>query len=472
MKVAVIGAGVAGLSAAYCLSKSKTTVDVYESSSKLGGLSQTITLWNQKVDIGPHRFFSTDRRVNSLWLEVVKDDYNIVDRLTRIYYKKNFYNYPLSLSNTLKNLGIWEAGHCLLSYLKQKIFPTKQDGSFEKWIENKFGRRLFEVFFKTYTEKLWGIPCTDLDADFAAQRIKKLSVYEAIKNILLQGKRNKHVTLIDQFAYPLEGTGMVYERMAEFIEKSGNNIFLNSPVASILTENSRVIGVKLEDGSTKMYDHVISTMPYTLMVKTLNGVPVELVERSKKLTFRNTIIIYLQIDSTELFPDNWIYVHSSELKMGRITNFRNWLPSLYGQERKTILAIEYWCNSEDSMWNDEDSELIALASKEIVKTGLVDISIIDEGFVYRIPKSYPVYNKGYKEILRPINEYLCSLTGLHVIGRYGAFKYNNQDHSILMGILAAENIADGTKHKLYDINSDYHTYQESYVITKTGLVKK
>lgn len=460
------------MTAAYCISKENSKVDVYEASSKVGGLSQTIMLWNQKVDIGPHRFFSTDKKVNSLWLEVVGDDYMILERLTRIYYKKKFYSYPLKLSNTLMNLGLYEAFYCLASYLKQKVHAIEQDGSFEAWVVNKFGRRLFQVFFKTYTEKLWGIPCSELDADFAAQRIKKLSVYEAIKNILLNGKGNTHRTLVDQFAYPIEGTGIVYERMAKFVRESGSTICLNTPVARVVTRDGKVVGIELEDGTFKEYDHVISTMPYTMMVKKLKDAPPELNRLADKLKYRNTIIVYLLIDAVDLFPDNWIYVHSSSLKMGRVTNFRNWGPHTYGEENNTILAIEFWCNEDDQFWRENDDYFIKLASHEIVNTGLVILESIIKGHVHRIAKSYPVYSKGYKGILKPINEYLSSISGLSVIGRYGAFKYNNQDHSILMGMLAAENILNGTCHNLSEINSDYQTYQESYIITNTGLQKQ
>jgi len=472
MKIAIIGAGAAGMTAAYSLAKHNAEVDIYEASSRIGGLAATLTLWNQKVDIGPHRFFSTDRKVNALWLEVVGDDYEMVDRLTRIYYENKFYSYPIRIFNALSNLGIFEASRCVFSYLGERFFATKQDGSFETWVQNRFGKRLFEVFFKNYTEKLWGISCKELDADFAAQRIKKLSLYEAIKNAVLNGKGNKHKTLVDQFAYPLEGSGMVYDRMADMVESLGNNIYLNTPVYRIITNNGKVIGIELEDGTFREYDHVISSMPYTLMVKRLTEAPENIKHLTERLKFRNTILVYLHINSTELFPDNWIYIHSPDLQMGRVTNFRNWIPGLYKGENKSILAIEYWCNDEDPTWNLSDNDFIKLASDEIVKTKLVKAGTIENGYVHRIHRSYPVYSKGYKEILKPIEEYLSSIKNLSVIGRYGAFKYNNQDHSILMGLLAAENVLSSANHQLCEINTDYETYQESFIITKTGLYKQ
>lgn len=472
MRVAVIGAGVAGLTTAYSLSKSNCQVDVFESDGKVGGMAGTITLWNQRVDIGPHRFFSNDKRVNDLWLEVVGDDYEMVNRLTRIYYDNKFYKYPLRIGNTLSNLGIMEASRCLFSYLKQKFIAPKQDGSFEDWVQSKFGARLFSIFFKTYSEKLWGIPCNELDSDFAAQRIKKLSLYEAIRNAAYKGRGNKHKTLVDQFAYPLGGTGMVYERMARLIQQSGNRIYLNTPVYRVVNYKGRALGIELEDGTFKEYDHIVSTMPYTLMVKTLTEVPDEITALAKKLTFRNTVIVYLLINGTNIFPDNWLYIHSTELSMGRVTNFSNWVPDICNNEQKTILAIEYWCNHNSELWSSKDQDFIRLASTEIAKTGLVEPALIEDGYVYRINKCYPVYKKGYKEILNPINDFVSTIENLSVIGRYGSFKYNNQDHSILMGLKAAENIVVKAKHNLFEINTDYENYQESYVITETGLQKQ
>ncbi len=260
--------------------------------------------------------------------------------------------------------------------------------------------------------------------------------------------------------------------MADAIIEKGSNIFLNTPVYRIVKDDTKVTGIELLDGTQKAYDHVVTSMPYTSMVKRLPCLPQSINDLCNKLSYRNTVLVYILVDSTQLFEDNWLYVHSSDLQMGRITNFRNWTPSLYGIESKSILAVEYWCNTDDDMWTFSDDHFIKLASTELVKTGLVGQDIIQDGFVYRINKSYPVYSKGYKEILAPIEKYVSSIEGLHAIGRYGAFKYNNQDHSILMGLMAAENILGNANHQLDKINSDYETYQESYIVTKTGLIKQ
>ncbi len=471
MKIAVIGAGPAGMTAAYVLAKNGIKVDLYEASDRVGGMSRTIELWNQRVDIGPHRFFSNDKKVNELWLELAENDYRMVDRLTRIYYNKKLFHYPLKAFNAFFNLGPIEAANCLLSYGKGRMNPLEDDGSFENWVSNRFGKRLFEIFFKTYSEKLWGISCKDLDADFAAQRIKKLSLFEAIKNALLGGRGNEHKTLVDQFAYPTGGTGMIYERMAQRTREYGGNIFMKTPVQKIHTENHIARGLTLENGDYHEYDHIISSMPLSLMVSRLPEVSEEVREAALSLQFRNTILVYLNIDSPDLFPDNWLYIHAPDLEMGRITNFRNWTPDLYGDENSSILVLEYWCNFEDDLWKKDDNFLINLAKKEIRETGIIGDSKILDGHVYRIPRCYPVYKRGYKNTLEPIENYLKTVKKLSVIGRYGAFKYNNQDHSILMGLLAAEGIINNTQPDLWDINTDYDTYQESTMITETGLVE-
>lgn len=467
MRVAVIGAGPAGLTAAYQLAKAGVEVDVYEAGPCVGGLSRSIQLWGQTVDLGPHRFFSSDARVNRLWLEIVERDYRMVDRLTRIYYDGRFFNYPLEPTNALFNLGMGEATRCVLSYLRQRMRPAASSGDFESWVVQRFGRRLFEIFFQSYSEKLWGISCQDLDADFAAQRIKKLSLGEAVKNAFRLGGA-KHRTLVDRFAYPTGGTGMVYERMADYVRALGN-VYLARPVKRVIHTDRRIRGLALADGQVESYEHVISTMPLTLLVKGLEGVPDRVRAAADALTFRNTILVYLHADGPDLFPDQWVYIHAANLSMGRVTNFRNWVPELYGDAQTSILALEYWCYPQDSMWREGDEELAGRAESEIRSTGLIaGVDILDM-HVVRIPRSYPVYARHYKTHLATITDFLQTINGLTPIGRYGAFKYNNQDHSILMGLLAAENILKSGTNDLWSINTDYETYQEAARITDSGL---
>jgi protoporphyrinogen oxidase len=319
---------------------------------------------------------------------------------------------------------------------------------------------------------LWGIPCTELDADFAAQRIKKLSLWEAVKNAVTGGKGNKHKTLVDQFAYPTGGTGMIYERMQNFVNANGGKVHVKTPVQRVLTRDNKAYALELTDGSVREFDDIITSMPFSLMVSRLPDVPEHIREFANGLTYRNTIIVYLKVEAKNLIPDNWLYVHAADLQMGRITNFDNWVPEINNGEKSTIVAMEYWCYDTDKLWNSTNEELIALAKEELKKTGLVGNSEISEGFVYKIPRCYPVYARGYKDKLKPIENYLTGISNLHVIGRYGAFKYNNQDHSILMGLMAAENITKGTSHNLWEINTDYEDYQEKSTITATGLMSE
>lgn len=473
LHIAVIGAGPAGATAAYSLSKKGVKVDLFEASPFVGGMARSIDLWGQIVDIGPHRFFSSDPRVNTLWLEVMGKDYKMVNRLTRIFFRNKFYYYPVKAGDALKNLGLIEAILCVGSYGLQRLKPDRDDlgDTFESWVTARFGKRLYKHFFKTYSEKLWGIPCSELDADFAAQRIKKLSLSEAIKNAFFGGGAEKHKTLVDQFAYPIKGTGEVYKRMKEGITKYGGKVYLETPIDSLIMRGNTVKGIKLSSGETKLYDQVISSMPLTLLISRMKNVPEKVQKANASLKFRNTLIVYLKVDAKKVFPDNWIYVHSAELRTGRITNFRNWVPSINKGKKDTILAMEYWCFDEDDFWHWEDDRYIKLAKEEIVKTGLVKTSQIKDGKVVRVPKCYPVYQRGYKKPLKIVEDFIRSIKNLQVIGRYGAFKYNNQDHSILMGLFAAENIADNAKHDLWGINTDYE-YQESSTITASGLVRK
>ncbi|MEI7803336.1 MAG: FAD-dependent oxidoreductase [Bacteroidota bacterium] len=460
-KIIVIGAGPAGLTAASKLAEGGCDVTVYEAGVTVGGLARSFELWGQTVDCGPHRFFSTDKIVNDFFKEVVGDDFILVNRLTRIYYRKKFYFYPLKAMNVLFNIGPFGVIASMWSYFLQRLNPIKNPKTFEDWVISRFGKKLFNIFFKNYSEKLWGIPCSRIDADWAAQRIKKFSLLEAVKSAIFPDSGGKHKTLVEQFAYPRHGTGLIYQKTKTKIENAGGKVLLNSSVQNVLVENEVAKGVVLKNGETIFADEVISTMPLTLMVKGLNAVPENVKQACDQLFFRNTILVYLEVDAIDLFPDQWIYVHNPDVIHGRITNFRNWSPELFGDKKTSILCMEYWCFSEDEIWKrDENSTgpggyFQQLGETELRKTGLIKAQHkILNCHIEKLNRCYPVYETGYAANVETIKKFLDEIKNLRVIGRYGAFKYNNQDHSILMGLLAAKEILNGTNEKLWDINTD------------------
>ncbi len=465
-KVVVIGAGPAGLTAAFSLASRGYSVTIIERSNSVGGMARSMMLWGKIVDIGPHRFFSDDARVNKFYVDALDGEYCMVQRLTRIYYGGKFFSYPLKAGNALIKLGLFESVRCLSSYLFRQIKPKKNEEKFDSWVINRFGDRLFEIFFKSYTEKLWGISVDDLDSEFAAQRIKKFSLWEAAKTALYGSRKNEHRTLVDEFAYPLEGAGLVYEKLRTKFQNLSGVIKFETTILSLERKENEFV-LDLSSGERETCDHLISTMPITDLV-TLLEAPVEVLDDSRSLSFRNTILIYLEISGQNPFPDQWIYVHSSALNTGRITNFSNWIGN-QSDQASHILCLEYWCYDSDQIWGASEEDLIKMARKELSMTGLVLDASIGNGKVLRVPKSYPVYRTGYKDRLLGIQDFISSIPRLYAIGRYGSFKYNNQDHSILMGLLAAENIAEEGAHDLWALNSDYE-YQESSRISVTGLL--
>lgn len=457
--VIIIGAGPAGLSAARLLSENGYKITLLEESENIGGMSKSIKMFNQIVDIGPHRFFSKDKRLNDFWHKHTNGEFEQVNRLTRIFYNNKFFYYPLKGFDALKKLGIIESCLCALSYLKAKIMPFKGD-SFESWVANAFGYRLYSIFFKSYTEKLWGIKCSDLDSDFAAQRIKGLNFYEAVKSAFFGGGGKKHKTLVDCFSYPKKGCGVVYENMADSIRKAGGEIITNCKVTKILTHDKKAIGVVSDKGEFKG-DIVVSSAPFSDMVSSIDELDSNIKDLAKKLKFRNTILVYVLLDSKKkTFEDNWIYVHNKATQTGRITDFANWSKDLMCGEKGEILCLEYWANDDEKLWNLDSKDLIEIAKKDLLDSKLVaDSSVIKNASVLKIHKSYPVYERGYKGDLHKIYSALSEFKDLYFIGRNGAFKYNNQDHSILMGLACADKIM-GANVDLWDINTDYD-YQES-----------
>lgn len=457
MKVGIIGAGPAGLSCALALVKKGIEVEIFEASPYVGGMARSFALWGQIVDLGPHRFFSMDKRVNTFWGEQLGDEYIVINRLTRIFYNKKFYHYPIKAVDALLKLGLWEAFLCMASYTAAQFKKRGNEISFEEWVSNRFGHRLYSIFFKAYSERLWGIPCTELDADFAAQRIKGLNLLEVVKSTFNSKGGKKHKTLVDQFTYPKFGSGQAYDMMARKI--GSDHIHLKTPAIRILTESGIAKGIEFADGTSQAFDHVVSTAPLTHMVCSIPEVDPIARQLADELTYRNTTLVYLQVKKQNIFKDNWIYVHEKALQVGRISNFRNWSKAMWQGHEEAILALEYWSYDTDELWNLPDDKLVDQAKRDIVATGLVESSDILQGHVVKLHRSYPVYTCGYRSKMTIIQNALNKIDNLSLIGRNGSFKYNNQDHSILMGLLAAENIVDGSQHDLWQINTDYD-YQE------------
>lgn len=462
MKISIIGGGSAGISCGYALSKADKEVSVYEGDTNVGGMAKSFDLWGQRVDLGPHRFFSKQKEINDFFTAVIQNDYTLINRQTRIFYNEKYFDYPIKLGNVFKNLPLSTIIQVLWYYFIQRIRPIKNPKNFEEWVTNRFGKKLFEIFFKHYTEKLWGIKCTEIDADWAAQRIKSLSLFGAVMAALFGNKGNKHKTLVDQFAYPKNGTGSLYEKAADQIRANNGEIKLDCGVKRVILDqnNTKVNGIELNNGEFIPSDIVVSTMPIDDLIRGFDNLPKKVLDAVDSIYFRNTILVYLEIDTKDLFPDNWLYIHSPNVKHGRMTNFRNWCPSLNKGKETTILCMEYWCFDKDEIWTQAEEKLITQAKKEVYKTKLIpkEAKILNAKQI-KIPKSYPVYETGYQKQMAIIIDYLKGIKGLIPIGRYGAFKYNNQDHSILMGLLAAQNIIENKNINLWQINTDIE-YQE------------
>jgi len=464
-KIGIIGAGPAGLTAAYLLVKAGQDVTVFEGDPQyVGGISRTETYKGYHFDIGGHRFFSKSQEVEDFWTEILGDDMLQRPRSSRIYYNKKFFSYPLAAFDALKKLGIIQSGLCMLSYVRAKLFPVKNPTNFEDWVTNQFGKRLFNIFFKTYTEKVWGISCKEISADWAAQRIKGLSLSSTIKNALFHPKsKDKHTvikTLIDSFRYPRRGPGMMWEVCAAKSIKMGADLKMNAKVTGISFEDGDWT-VELKEGNRYAgFDYIISTAPMRELISSISpAVPAETLAAAGNLGYRDFITVVLILKDKHIFSDNWIYIHDPSVKVGRIQNFKSWSPEMVPDPTMACYGLEYFCFDTDGLWNSDDEELINLGKKEIEQIGLAAQADIVDGYVVRQKKAYPVYNQTYKQNVDIIKEGLEDYTGLYLVGRNGMHKYNNQDHSMMTAMLAVKNILAGKElYDLWKVNEDaeYH----------------
>ncbi len=457
--VIIIGAGPAGLTAAYELSKHGISGTIIEADSVVGGISRTVEKDGFHFDIGGHRFFSKSSEIENLWDEMLSEPLLVRPRLSRVYYDGKFYDYPLRAGNALKNMGLLRAISCMGSYGMARLKPLPNPKSLEEWVTNQFGHKLYSMFFKTYTEKVWGMPCSEIGADWAAQRIKGLSLGEAVRNALF-GSRNGEVvkTLIDEFRYPRLGPGQLWEDCAKLVTERGWQIRMQTRVVGIEAENGRVKGVTLEDnvgGRDKLpCSHVLSSMPLRELIASVSPAPPETVTASaSRLSYRDFLTVALILDADSVFPDNWIYIHSPEVMLGRVQNFKNWSPALLPDQSVTCLGLEDFCNEGDNVWSSPDQDLIDLGYRELSTIGLAKGKLL-RGYVVRMPKAYPVYDLGYEERLSLVREWTSSVGGLYCIGRNGQHRYNNMDHSMMTALIAARNIALGESRDPWAVNED------------------
>lgn len=470
IEVIIFGAGPAGLTAGYELEKNKKRVQIFEADRKyVGGIARTASYKEFKFDIGGHRFFTKSGKVKELWQELLEPEnwkYN-VPRLSRIYFDGKFFAYPLKAFDTLFKLGIIKSTFYISSYLYFKTFPIKNVRSFEDWVTNNFGKQLYLAFFKTYTEKVWGISCKEISADWAAQRIKGLSLTEAIMNALnslvpQKKSSNKKVikTLIDNFDYPIYGPGMLWESAKNKIDSLGGQIFMGSKVTKVQLKDKTVKYCEINnDEKQYLANNFISTLPIKELINIIEPTPPSVViEAANQLKYRDFLTVVLILNEESVFPDNWIYIHEPNVRLGRIQNFKNWSSEMVPQSSRTSLGLEYFCNEGDELWEKKDEELISFGLKEVVQIGITKTASFLDGTVVRMPKAYPVYDENYKKNVLVIRNWLTSnVKNLQLVGRNGMHMYNNQDHSMLSAYYAARNLLGETWDPwLVNADAEYH----------------
>jgi protoporphyrinogen oxidase len=460
-QVVIIGAGPAGLTAAYELVKQGVRPIILERADRVGGLARTESYKGYFFDIGGHRFFTKISRINHIWQEMGGRDFLKVPRRSRIFYRGRFFDYPLDLINLFRNLNVIDSILIPLSYINTQLRPYPEENTFDQWVSNRFGKRLFQVFFKTYTEKVWGIPCHRIKADWAAQRIRGLSLMTALIDSLVKTRNTK--TLINEFDYPSRGPGMMWEQFQDAVTAGGGQVLLNSEVISIECEKDSVAGVIFRRGNRTEEipaGHVISSMPVPRLVSMFRPkVPDNVIEAGNRLSYRAFIIIILILDQKHLFPDQWIYVHSPDVRVGRIQNFKNWSAAMVPDLNKTSIGMEYFCNRDDDLWTMSDKALTSMAFKELKKLGLAKTDDIIDSYVVRQADAYPVYDDEYAESLKIIKNFLGGIKNLQTIGRGGTHRYNNMDHSMLTAMLAVENYS-GANHDLWEVNEEKEYLEE------------
>jgi protoporphyrinogen oxidase len=473
--VIVIGAGPAGLVAAYELVRRGVLVVVAERDQLVGGLARTVEYRGFRFDIGGHRFFTKNLLVLELWKGILGSELLVRPRLSRIYYRGKFFDYPLRPVNALCSLGVVASLAILGSYLWRKIVPVHPEVSFADWVTNRFGDRLYRVFFESYTEKVWGIPCRKIGAQWAAQRIRGLSLRTAMAAMFFPVRHTtgeKAIkTLIDEFLYPRLGPGMMWEAFRDAVEKHGGSVVTKCRIEKVHHDGATVRAVTvLRDGERREWPvaQLISSMPLRELVRSLRPEPpVEVLAAADRLRYRDFLTVALIVEAADLFPDNWIYVHDPAVRVGRIQNFKNWSPDMVPDAAQTCLGMEYFCTAGDDLWTMADQDLVRLATRELAAIGLAEEGMVPDGVVVRMAKAYPVYDEAYSEAVAAIRRYLSRFANLQVIGRNGMHKYNNMDHSMLTGMLAVRNLF-GERHDLWEVNADDAYHEEGSGAASAG----
>jgi protoporphyrinogen oxidase len=458
----ILGGGPAGLTAGYLLAKLGRPVLVLEAEDQVGGLSKTVVRDGYRFDLGGHRFFTKSPEVESLWLEVLGEELLLRPRLSRIYWNGRFLDYPLSAADVVRKLGPVELTRCLASYLATVVRRRGQERSLEEWVSNRFGKRLYDLFFSTYTEKVWGVPGSQIRAEWAAQRIKGLSLRTAAKDALLGGGGRAVKSLVREFHYPRYGPGQMWEEMARRIEQLGGEVVTGAAVERIHLDGARVSAVEA-DGKKILCAEVISSLPLRALAEmTSPAPPAEALVAARGLTYRDFLTVALVLGGDDLFPDNWVYVHDPSVRVGRIQNYRSWSPWMVPEADRTCLGLEYFCFEGDDLWTMSDDGLVELAAGELDGLGLASAAGVERGFVERVPKAYPVYGDDYAERLATVRGWLDGLSNLQQVGRNGLHRYNNSDHSMLTAIRAVDNLVLGSGHDLWAVNAD-SAYHEEHV---------
>lgn len=454
---AVLGGGPAGLTAAYVLARRGAKAQVFEADTQVGGIAKTVVHDGYRFDLGGHRFFTKLPEIQSLWEEVLGDDFLLRPRLSRIYYHGKFLAYPLQAKDVIRRLGLVESVLCTLSYFRAKVFLRGQpQETFEDWVETRFGRRLYDAFFGPYTAKVWGIPGNEIRAEWAAQRIRDFSFTKALLSIVGL-RRGQVTTLLEEFHYPRLGPGQMWEAFQQRVEAAGIPVRLEHRITSVIHDHALATAVVVENEGVVQrlaVDGILSSLPLSELVLCLDPPPPpEVVAAARRLRYRDLCLVALVIEDAEPFPDNWIYLHDAGTRAGRVQNFGAWSPDLV-EPGTTCLGVEYFCFEGDEIWELADEDAVQLATDELARIGLVDPARVRGGVKVPVPRAYPMYDGDYRESVLVLKGYLAGFDNLKTFGRNGLHRYNNQDHSMWTAVLATLNLLDGTNHDVWSVNTD------------------